>query len=71
MSQIPIEKIDYKAFLKAWINKAVLKGGFDAQEASDALTALEMITKEPLKFQMNGEQLKSELGKRKEQTHDK
>ena len=34
------ETPDYKAFLTAFINKAVNQGGFNAQEASNALIAL-------------------------------
>lgn len=36
----PGQPQEYKPFLLAWINKAVSRGGFTAEEASSALFAL-------------------------------
>lgn len=38
-----METPNYKEYLSQWINKAVQKGGFTAQEASDALIALSQL----------------------------
>lgn len=51
-------------FLTQWINKAVTNGGFNAQEARDALGAVDLLA-EKAKQNENGKQAKPAPGPKK------